>query len=179
MKYENLVLLDTLHTEKIISIAERAFLADEIFSLLYKAYQNVKGGLHFASADELISKTAVWKVIYFESTIVGVVIYKAKKGIKMVALALSTELSRPLQKHTKTMLSYLFKLTFNHTWMEVSEGAERFIVKNGGGRYFLSNKMASRLTGKEILGLCEDGYHYKRLINGVVKTKVILGNPKL
>jgi hypothetical protein len=178
MRYKNLVMFDSLYTEKIDLMSERAFLADDVFALLQSAYQNVKGGLHFASADELVQKTALWKVIYFESTIVGVVIYKAKKGLKMVALAVATEVGRVVQKHTKKMLSYLFKITFNNTWMEVSEGAERFIIKNGGERYFVSNQMASKLTGKEIWGLCDDGYHYKRRINGVLKTKVIVGNPK-
>jgi len=178
MNYQNLTSLELLQTEKISSMAEKAFLADEVFSLLEDAYEHVKGGLHFASADELLAKTSVWKVIYFDASIVGVVIYKAKRGLKMVALAIADNLDRSLNFHTKTMLSYLFKITFNNTWMEVSEGAERFIVKNGGERYFVSNTLASKLTGKEILGLCDDGYHYKREINGIIKTKVIIGNPK-
>jgi hypothetical protein len=178
MKYENLVSLEMLQSESISSTAERAFLADEVFLLLQKAYRQVIGGLHFSSADELVAKTSTWKLIYCDESIVGVVIYKAKRGLKMVALAISSELSKPLQKHTKTMLAYLFKVTFNNTWMEVSEGAERFIVKHGGTKYFLSNKCAVELTGKEIVELCDDGYHYKRVINGVLKTKVILGNPK-
>lgn len=178
MKYENLVLWEMLNTEIVNSAAERAFLADDVFSLLQTTYQNISGGLHFSSPDELVAKTSVWKIIYFEENIVGVVIYKAKKGLKMVALALSHSLSKPLKQHVKTMLSYLFKVTFNNTWMEVSEGVERFIVKNGGEKYFISNTLASRLTGKEIVGLCSDGYHYQRVINGVLKTKVMVGYAK-
>ena len=97
----------------------------------------------------------------------------------MVALAIATELARPIQRHTKTMLAYLFKITFNNTWMEVSEGAEQFVLKHGGGKYLLPNSVASELTGKEIVEVCDDGYHYKRMINGVLKTKVMLGNPKI
>jgi len=178
MKYENLVSLEMLQSENISTTVERAFLADEVFLLLQKAYSQVRGGLHFASADELLAKTSTWKVIYCNDSMVGVVIYKAKRGLKMVALAIATELSKPLQKHTKTMLAYIFKITFNNTWMEVSEGAERFIVKSGGKKYFLSNTFASELIGKEIVEMCDDGYHYKRVINGVLKTKVMLGKPK-
>jgi len=177
MKYENLVLYDMLHTEVIKNTSEKALIADEIFSILKKAYANVKGGLHFKNPDELVCKTSMWKVIYYETEIVGVVVYKAKMGLKMVALALA-ELNKPIKKHAKTMLSYIFRLTFNNTWMEVSEAAERFIVKNGGDKYFVSNKLAHKLTGKEIVQLCDDGYHYKRMINGILKTKVIVGNPK-
>ncbi|MBU1668194.1 hypothetical protein KKC13_07215 [bacterium] len=178
MKYEHLVLWETLHTETVTCRAERAYLADEVFTMLQNAYKNVQGGLHFSCADELVSNTAVWKVIYYQENIVGVVVYKAKRGLKMVALALSHQLNRPLKEHTKTMLSYLFKITFNNTWMEVSESAERFIVANGGAKYFISNSHAQKLTGKEIVMLCDDGYHYKRVINGVLKTKVMVGNPK-
>ena len=179
MKYENLVSLEMLHSENITATVERSFLADEVFLLLQKAYSQVKGGLHFASSDELVAKTSTWKVIYLDENIVGVIIYKAKRGLKMVALAIKTELARPIQRHTKTMLAYLFKITFNNTWMEVSEGAEQFVLKHGGGKYLLPNSVASELTGKEIVEVCDDGYHYKRMINGVLKTKVMLGNPKI
>jgi hypothetical protein len=178
MKYKNLVLWDMLHTDIVRSSSERAFLADDVFTLLQITYQNVLGGLHFSSADELVVNTSVWKIIYFQTTIVGVVIYKAKKGLKMVALALCHKLNKPLKQHTKTMLSYLFKVTFNNTWMEVSEAAERFIVDNGGEKYFISNTLATQLTGKEIVALCSDGYHYQRVVKGVLKTKVMVGHAK-
>jgi len=178
MQYENLVLWDMLHIDTVSSSAERAFLADDIFALLRDTYQNIAGGLHFSSADELVTKTSVWKIIYFQDNIVGVVIYKAKKGLKMVALALCHKLNKSLRRNTKIMLSYLFKVTFHNTWMEVSEGVERFILKNGGEKYFISNTLASRLTGKEVVGLCSDGYHYQRVINGVLKTKVMVGHAR-
>jgi len=177
MKYENLILLDILHTEEISTLGEKVFLVDEVFALLQCAYAQVEGGLHFKDPDELLCKTSVWKVIYHDSDIVGVVIYKSKRGLKMVALALA-ELEKSLKRYTQMMLAYLFKMTFTHTWMEVSEAAERFIVKNGGSRYFVPNVLASKLTEKKILELCDDGYHYKRSINGIVKTKVIVGHPR-
>jgi len=179
MNYTNLILLDILKTENITSTQERAFIADDVFDILAEAYSDVKGGLLFSSVDELILDTSMWRVIYFQSTIVGVVIYKAKRGLKMVALALSAHLNTSIQKYVKSMLSYLFKLTFANTWMEVSESAERFIIRNGGERYLISNTLASKLTGKDVLSLCDDGYHYTREINGIIKTKVIVGNPKL
>jgi len=179
MNYTNLILLDILKTENITSTQEKAFIADDVFDILAEAYSDVKGGLLFSSVDELILDTSMWRVIYFQSTIVGVVIYKAKGGLKMVALALSTHLNISIQKYAKSMLSYLFKLTFTNTWMEVSESAERFIIRNGGERYLIPNTLASKLTGKDVLSLCDDGYHYTREINGIIKTKIIVGNPKL
>jgi hypothetical protein len=70
MKYENLISLEMLHSESITTTAEQSFLADEVFLLLQKAYSQVKGGLHFSSADELVAKTSTWKVIYFDETII-------------------------------------------------------------------------------------------------------------
>ena len=179
MNYTNLTSLGLLQTEYITSTSERVFIADDVFAILQEAYREVKGGLHFSSPDELVLKTSAWRVIYFHSTIVGVVIYKAKRGLKMVALALSSHINSSIKRHAKTMLSYLFKLTFANTWMEVSESAERFIIRNGGERYLIPNTIASKLTGKDVLSLCDDGYHYTREINGIIKTKIIVGNPKL
>ena len=179
MNYKTLVDFEILKNETISSTFEKSLIADDVFNLLKEAYRDVKGGLHFSSVDDLLSKTSVWKIIYFQSSIVGVIIYKSKRGLKMVALGLSVTIDKFVSKHTKTMLSYIFKITFKNSWMEVSEGAERFIIKNGGGKYILPNTLAKNLTGKEILEFCEDGYHYKREINGVIKTKLIIGNPKI
>jgi len=166
-----------LYVEEVTTLSQKSFLADEVFHLLQEAYQSVKGGLHFKDADDLLCHTSLWRIIYFEETIVGVVVYKAKRGLKMVALGLAT-MNQSINSYTKSLLAHLFRLTFQNTWMEVSEGAERFIVKHGGSRYFVSNRLAQTLTGKEIVSLCDDGYHYERMINGVLKRKVIIGHPK-
>ncbi|MCF6207680.1 MAG: hypothetical protein L3J47_12465 [Sulfurovum sp.] len=176
MTYQTLLLTETLYVEEVSSLSERAFLADEVFAVLKEAYADVAGGLHYKDADTLLQKSSLWKVIYYGTTIVGVVIYRQKKGLKMVALGLS-KTQKHLAKHSKRLLAYLFKMAFRCTWMEVSEAAERFIVKVGGERYFVANTMAAQLTGKEIVALCDDGYHYTRYINGVLKTKVIVGHP--
>lgn len=178
MKYENLVLLETLRRETISTQAERMFIVDEVFELLQNAYANVKGGLHFSSADKLLLSTNMWELIYFENTIVAVVVYKAKKGLKMVALGVAENLDFALKEHTKRMLAYLFRMTFKNTWMEVSEAAEKFIMRHGGEQYFVSNTMAKSLTGKNDIALCDDGFHYTRSINGIVKRKIIVGKPK-
>jgi len=178
MTYQTLINFDRLATDTISSMAEKSYIADEVYSLLYKAYTHVKGGLHFISPDELISKTSQWRVIYLDGNIVGAIIYKAKKGLKMVAMAISDSLDYSFRVHIKTMLSNIFKLSFRNSWMEVSEGAERFILKVGGERFIMPNSLASDLTGKNILSLDDDGTHYYREINGVIKRKIIIGTFK-
>ena len=175
MNYNNLVSMGILQSENISSYREKAFIVDDIFTILQDAYRDVKGGLNFKNRDDLISTTALWKVIYLNENIVGVVIYKAKKGLKMVALGISSYLSKQSSSFTKAMLSYIFKHTFANTWMEVSEGVEKFIIKNGGENFFVKNTLAHQLTHKEILSLDDDGYHYVRMINGIKKRKIIIG----
>jgi len=179
MTNSKILFRENLHIETINSYDAKIYIVDEVFELLQKAYANVKGGLNFTSYDDLILNTSMWKVIYSDINIVGVVIYKAKKGCKMVAMGLSEKLHHTFKQITKEVLIYIFKTTFSKTWMELSEGAERFVLKNGGENFILPNHLAAELTGKDILELCNDGIHYKRMIKGVVKTKILLGNPKI
>jgi len=175
MKYQTLVAFDRLESDMVTSMAEKSYIADDVYTLLDKAYSTVKGGLHFVSPDELISKTSQWRVLYLDGNIVGVIIYKAKQGLKMVAMAISDSLSYSFRTHIKTMLSHIFQITFRNSWMEVSEGAEKFILKIGGEKFIMSNTLASQLTQKNILSLDSDGKHYYREINGVIKRKIIIG----
>lgn len=178
MNYNNLILIGSLQTETIKSTHEKLFIVDDVFTILQDAYKNIKGGLHFKDKDELINKSDLWKVIYLEERVVGIVIYKAKRGLKMVALGIASFLEKKSRCNIKTMLSHIFQLTFANSWMEVSEGVERFIIQNGGHHFLINNTLASQLTGKTILSLDADGYHYTREINGVTKTKVIVGTVK-
>jgi len=179
MTNSKLLFTQNINIETITLDSEKVFIVDEVYSILENAYRDVKGGLHFQSCDDLLLNTAMWKVIYSDTTIVGVIIYKAKQGLKMVAMGLSSNLKRSYNNIVKQTLVHLFKLTFSYTWMELSEGAEKFILKHGGSKYILPNHLAKELTKKEIIELCDDGVHYKRVIKGVVKTKIIVGNPKL
>lgn len=177
MNYKNLTQLGLLQTEEIISTSEKVFIVDEVFAILKDAYKDVKGGLHFICEDDLISKTDLWRVIYLDENIVGVIIYKAKQGLKMVALGIAN-ISRTTKLFVKTMLTSIFNLTFNTSWMEVSESVERFILNIGGDMFFINNSLAGKLIGKDIVSLDANGYHYKREILGVVKTKVMIGTVK-
>jgi hypothetical protein len=178
MRYENLVTLGRLEEDILLSMAEKSYIADDVYTLLSNAYANVKGGLHFASPDELLSKTSLWKVIYLDSHIVGAIIYKSKRGLKMVAMAICDSINYTLRTHIKTMLSHIFQKSFRNSWMEVSECAEKFILHVGGDKFLVKNTLASQLTAKNILSLDNNGTHYYRKINGVIKRKVMIGTFK-
>ncbi len=174
MTQKTMEIFGLIYTEKICRPEDKLFIVDDVFELLTKAYAKVEGGLLFSDEDELLSKTGVWQVIYRNAEIIGVVVYKAKKGTKMVAIAAHEK----FKQSAKAVFSTLFRKSFARTWMEVSEGVERYMMKLGAEKFLIPNKYAARLTEKEIVALCEDGYHYERVINGVIKRKVIVGIPK-
>jgi len=176
MTYKTSLLAEHIYTETITNMYDKLFIVDDVYTLLAKAYENVAGGFLFANKDELIIKTDTWEVFYYEGNVIGVVLYKAKKGLKMVALAIDSS-SKHLQNYAKKMMSCFFKLTFSKTWMEVSEAAEKFIRKHGGEQFLIPSIYAKELLGKDV-ELCNDGFHYTRVINGIVKTKVIIGTPQ-
>lgn len=175
MNYTTLIQTGLLQSENISALSEKIFIVEDVYSILFNAYKNVEGGLHFKDKDELLLKTNLWKIIYLDAEIVGVLIYKAKKGLKMVAIGLSSFLSKDLQHSVKKMLASIFQLTFASTWMEISEGVERFVLKYVGKNFFIKNEQAQLLTGKEIVSLDDDSYHYYRIINGILKRKIMIG----
>ena len=159
---------------------EKVLYADEVYSLLKESYKNVKGGLLFESVNDLVESTGRWDLIFFDSKVVGAIVYKAKKGLKMVALGISKSIDTKISSCVKSMLTIFCRQIFRFSWMEVSEGAEKFFMKNGASSYLIPNIYAKQLlVDKDIISLCDDGYHYKREIkNGIVKTKILIGNPK-
>lgn len=112
MKYENLISTQLLQSEDIYATSEKSFIADDVFAILSDAYRDVKGGLNFKDVDDLIFNTSLWKVIYLNSNIVGVMVYKAKRGLKMVALGIANFLNKTLTRHVKTIFTFIFKNTF-------------------------------------------------------------------
>lgn len=155
------------------SIKSRKEILDEIYLLLENAYKNIEGGLNFKNKYDLLNNTSVWKVIYFENKIIGVLIYKAKLGLKMVACAINNAYKNIAKKR----LSNIFRKNFSKTWMEISEGLEYFILKiSESEKYIINNSKAKEILNKSIQ-YSNDNYHYIREIKGVKKTKILVGTP--
>ena len=174
MNLKTLEYADIIYVEEVKKLEDKILIVDDIFAILEKAYSNIKGGLHFKNKDDLLLSTDLWRVIYMDTEPIGVIIYKAKSGLKMVALGLSDK----FRKEAKAILSRVLRETLSRTWMEVSEGMEKFMLKLGCEKFFVPNIYAAKLTKKDILKLCDDGYHYIREINGIAKKKVIVGFPR-
>jgi hypothetical protein len=129
--------------------------------------------LNFSDKYDLLENTSIWKVIYFDNNIIGILVYKAKHGLKMVACAINENYKNIAKKR----LISIFKKNFSKTWMEISEGLERFILNiSVAKRFIINNSNAKDILNKSIQ-LCNDQFHYIRQINGVNKTKILVGTP--
>jgi len=146
---------------------------DAVWALLEAGYRDVKGGLFFSSKEELLKTTAQWKIIMLNHTIIAVSIYKAKKGLKLVAMTVSK--AKEYKKIAIIALTKLIKKDLKSCWMELSEGAEKFVMRFAK-EYVIKNSMVSKIIDKEIT-LSEDGMHYYRTIKNIRKEKVLLGTP--
>jgi hypothetical protein len=148
---------------------------DAVYAILEESYSHVEGGLNFEDKENLLNNTSVWKLLFNGQHLIGVIVYKSKFGLKLVALGLL----KTFKELAKKRLYKLLKSSFTKTWMEISEGFEAFVLKIKGVENFIhTNVSAGLFTQKQILEQCSDGMHYKREINGVVKTKLIVGTPK-
>jgi len=146
---------------------------NSVWRVLNEGYKNVKGGLHFKSKAELLEKTEFWKVICYQGEVVAVTIYKAKKGLKLVALSVG----KKFREIAVSALKNVIKKDLKQCWMELSEAAEKFVLGLGGDKYILPNYLVEQVLGKEIQ-LTSDGIHYTREIMGMKKEKILLGTVK-
>jgi len=146
---------------------------NDVWQVLVEGYKNVQGGLYFKSKVELIANTHIWKVICYRGEVVAVTIYKAKKGLKLVALSAG----RKFRNIAVEALKKVIKRDLKKCWMELSEAAEKFVLQLGGDKYVLTNDVVESVLGKEIKPI-EDGVHYMREIMGIQKQKILLGTVK-
>lgn len=145
--------------------------SQRVWELLSIAYNKVEGGLNFNSIEELINSTTQWKIVLRDGNIIAVTIYKAKKGLKIVAFAAC----KVLREYSIPALINLIKRELKSCYIEVSEKAEEFVLKYcDGAKYIIENSKAKKILNKSI-ELCNDGLHYVRTIQNIKKQKLLLG----
>jgi hypothetical protein len=147
---------------------------NSVWEVLKEGYEKVQGGLHYASKEELMQKTDMWKVICYRGEVIAVTVYRAKKGLKLVAMSAG----RRFRELAVKLLGRVVQRDLKQCWMELSEAAEKFVMKLGGGRYILPDYIARTVLEKEVQP-AGDGVHYIREIMGIQKEKVLLGTVKL
>lgn len=164
-----------LHHLTLREPAEKRAFQQAVWDLLAVAYQEVEGGLYYADLEEMVNTTSEWQIALADGHLIAALLFKAKKGRKMVAFGATAD--SDLRKLGKQALAEMIGSQLGSAWLEVSEKAERFVMGLGGACYLIENRWAAKLTGKPLLGLCDDGVHYIREICGFAKRKIIVGTP--
>ena len=175
-----------LLTERILNLhtpEERAKYADQVWDLLQKAYQKAGGFKSAVNKEELINNPGYWKVVKRGDNITAVNLYRKipqTNTFKIYASGSQAELDPDTQEYYAThqgKRDYInikkADVTQKRSWSEVSGAPEMFAKRLGAKP--IPNKFAAYLTGKEILELNPDGYHYTRLIQGEPHEKAMYG----
>lgn len=167
-----------LHTPE-----QKAKYADQVWDLLQKAYQKAGGFKSAVNKEELISNPGYWKIAKRGDKITAVNLYRKvpqSNTFKIYASGAEAELDPEKQEYRATeqgkrdyMAIKKADVTQKRSWAEVSGAPETFAKRLGAQP--IPNKYAAYLTGKEILELSPDGYHYTRLIMGEPHEKIIYG----
>jgi hypothetical protein len=143
--------------------------ADQVWAIMVRSYEKL-GGFHTAAnIQELIQKTGLWKLCVRDDHVFAAMLYKDQNGRKSIASGTDGS-SRGKRDY---MLMKDEDVERQRAWAEVSGPAENVMKKSGAQP--VPNTLANVLTGKEILELDPDGYHYDRLISGHRHTKIIYG----
>ena len=143
--------------------------AAEVWDLLQSSYIKTGGFKSASSVAELIDDSGLWKLVTRDGKVTAVGIYKDKFGRK--GIASGTDGSTQGKKDYMMIKSEDVK--HKRSWSEVSGAPEKIMTKLGAKP--IPNKYAHALTGKHIIELNRDGFHYTRLIAGHPHEKVIMG----
>jgi hypothetical protein len=151
--------------------------------MLERSYKKIGGFKSAADPEELVLTPGYWKLVRRDGKITAVNIYKRSektKNYKSIASATETELDPVTGNYRATprgLKDYnMLKnedLKMKRSWSEVSGAAE--VLLKRAAAIPVSNKFAEVLTGKRVLSLDDDGFHYTRLIQGEPHTKIIYG----
>jgi len=164
--------------ERILNLtspAEKQKYVDIVWDMLQKSYANVGGFLSAADKQTLIDTTSLWKLVRRnKNEITAVNLYRDQFGKK--TMASGTNGTRQGLIDYRTLKNDDARL--KRSWCEASGPVEKMLDKTPGMNP-IPNKYAAYLTGKEILSLNDDGYHYTRMIMGEPHQKKLYGSLKI
>lgn len=157
------------HYVNAFNIDSKQKYADQVWEIMVRSYEKV-GGFHTAAnIEELIQKTGLWKLCVRDGHVYAAMLYKDQHGRKSIASGTdgSSQGKRDYLKMKDEDIGQ------KRAWAEVSGPVELIMKKSGA--LPVPNSLAATLTGKEILELDPDGFHYERLISGYLHRKIIYG----
>jgi len=163
-----------IQSKKVTNLVDKVSNLNRVWEILSQSYRDVPGGLLFTDKNDLLISTVLWKLIFKKGKIIAVTVFKAKFGLKLVAMG-ADKLS--YGKQAVAALSKSIAEDLKHIWMEVSESAETFLMMRCSAyKYIIHNSYASVLLKKSV-SIESDGYHYSRTISNIRKSKIIVGTP--
>lgn len=146
----------------------------QVWAILESSYSQVPGGLQFANPEAVINDADEWHLIIENEQVQALTLHKYKQGLKLVALGKANT------ANAKKALKKLIHYALRHGWMELSDQAESFVMRECEGHHFMIHaSFAAELLKKAILPASSDTFHYQRKIMNRVKTKILLGTPSL
>lgn len=161
--------------------------AKQVWDMLQRSYQNIGGFKSAASLEELVNEPGYWKIVRRGDKLTAVNIYKKSpktKTFKVIASATETDFDIKKNRYKATALGLSDydamkkgDVKMKRAWAEVSGPVEALMKRTGA--LPVPNEYAELLTGKQIVDLSDDGYHYTRLIHGEPHEKIIYGFVKL
>lgn len=154
--------------------AEKQKYGPQVWEILQKSYASLPGGFGTASSlEELIQTSGLWKIVIRDGKVSSVNIYRDQHGRKSIASGTD---GTTQGKKDFLMIKHA-DVNLKRAWAEVSGAPEKILTRMGATP--IPNKYAALLTGKEILELNDDGFHYTRLIAGEPHEKIMLGFVKV
>ncbi len=163
-----------LQSKKVTNLVDKVANLNRVWEILSISYKDVPGGLLFADKNDLLYSTVMWKLILKKGKIIAVTVFKAKFGLKLVAMGADKLF---YGKQAVVALSKSITEDLKHIWMEVSDAAETFLMTQCHAyKYSIHNSFAAALLKKSVI-IESDGYHYSRKISDISKSKIIVGTP--
>lgn len=116
---------------KLTTQGEKQAYLHQVWEILQASYREVPGGLHYASPQDAIDETDEWHLIVENGQVLALTLHKYKHGIKLVALA------KARLTGSRRALKQLIRYALRHGWMELSDQAESFVMRECQGHRFL------------------------------------------
>ncbi len=152
----------------LISEEDKEKYSDVVWEILQKTYAPLGGFKSASSKEELIKDSFLWKLVRRNNKIVAVAIYKDKYGRKGIAKGCDGSIDGK-----KALISIIREdMKLDRSWGEVSGKLADIMIAKGG--IPVPNTLAATITGKNIISLNPDGYHYTRMIGDQPHEKIII-----
>ena len=150
---------------------------NDVWNILQDTYKNIGGIANIESPEELLDRKYVWKLVTKNKEVLAVSISKTKSGGRKIFVGGCLPTPEGKAAFYK-MLDEDVKRLERGAWAEVSGSMEGVYIFKLGGVPIPAN-LASKIlkdSGKEIISVAKDGYHYTRKIGGKEYEKILFGN---